>query len=222
MQKPAFPILTSGKESFPVQRPIAAGWADSKGKKGRIAVVGSAHFAEDAYIDQEDNWLLLEYLSRWLAGLVRAADLAKVDSDEADTSESQPLPDTERLAERIRVCLQENDELPRDFTRLFNDSLFKFDTNLIPEAVELYSALGVRKAPLTLIPPKFEAPLPPLGPAVYPPLLREPPPPALDLFDLDEHFAGERTRLAALTNKCLAGGAEDLNVRLLRLRGGGG
>jgi intraflagellar transport protein 52 len=32
--------------------------------------------------------------------------------------------------------------------------------------------------------------------------LREPPPPALDLFDLDDHFASERVRLAKLTNKC--------------------
>jgi intraflagellar transport protein 52 len=27
-------------------------------------------------------------------------------------------------------------------------------------------------------------------------------PPALDLFDLDEHFATERTKLTQLTNKC--------------------
>jgi hypothetical protein len=51
-------------------------------------------------------------------------------------------------------------------------------------------------------PPQFEAPLPPLQPAVFPPALREPPPPALDLFDLDDHFASERVRLAKLTNKC--------------------
>lgn len=51
----------------------------------------------------------------------------------------------------------------------------QFDTNLIPEAVRLYDAVGVRKAPLTLIPPKLEAPLPPLQPAVYPPLLRRAP-----------------------------------------------
>jgi intraflagellar transport protein 52 len=35
------------------------------------------------------------------------------------------------------------------------------------------------------------------------PCLRELPPPALDLFDLDEHFASEKLRLAQLTNKCL-------------------
>ena len=39
--------------------------------------------------------------------------------------------------------------------------------------------------------------MPPLQAAVFPPILREPPPPALDLFDLDE-----RVRLAHLANKC--------------------
>jgi intraflagellar transport protein 52 len=37
---------------------------------------------------------------------------------------------------------------------------------------------------------------------VFPPTLREPAPPALDQFDLDEHFASESLRLAQLTNKC--------------------
>ena len=39
-------------------------------------------------------------------------------------------------------------------------------------------------------------------PAVFAPCLREPDPPALDQFDLDEHFASEKLRLAQLTNKC--------------------
>lgn len=51
-------------------------------------------------------------------------------------------------------------------------------------------------------PAQFECPLPPLKSAVFPPTLREPPPPALDQFDLDEHFASESLRLAQLTNKC--------------------
>jgi hypothetical protein len=49
-----------------------------------------------------------------------------------------------------------------------------------------YDALSVKHEPLSLIPPQFETPLPPLAPAVFPPAFREPPPPALDLFDLDE------------------------------------
>ena len=39
-------------------------------------------------------------------------------------------------------------------------------------------------------------------PATFPSALREPPLPALDLFDLDEQFASEKIRLAQLTNKC--------------------
>ena len=41
-----------------------------------------------------------------------------------------------------------------------------------------------------------------MQPAVFAPCLREPDPPALDQFDLDEHFASEKLRLAQLTNKC--------------------
>lgn len=113
------------------------------------------------------------------------------------------------LAERVRSCLQENEELPKDFQKLFKDTLFKFDTNLIPEAVELYDNLGVKHEPLSLIPPQFESPLPPLNPAVFPPIIRELPPPALDQFDLDEQFASPKQRLAQLTNKCY--GADDLD-----------
>ena len=57
--------------------------------------------------------------------------------------EDQHLPDTESLAERVRCCLQTEDELPRDFTTLFRDKLFKFDTNLVPEAIAMYSKLGM-------------------------------------------------------------------------------
>jgi intraflagellar transport protein 52 len=86
--------------------------------------------------------------------------------------------------------------------------LFGFSTALVPQTIALFKALGVKHEPLTLIPPQFECPLPPLRPAVFPPTMREPPPPALELFDLDEHFASERARLAQLTNKC---GDDDLD-----------
>ena len=68
--------------------------------------------------------------------------------------------------------------------------------------MQLFRALDVKHEPLSLIPPQFEQPLPPLNPAVFPPSLREPPGPSLELFDLDEHFATEKVRLAYLANKC--------------------
>jgi intraflagellar transport protein 52 len=66
------------------------------------------------------------------------------------------------LADRLRSCLQESDELPKDFTTLFSNNLFKFDTDLIPEAIDLFRQLNVKHEPLTLIPPQFETPMPEL------------------------------------------------------------
>ena len=97
------------------------------------------------------------------------------------------------------------DELPRDFTKMFDFGLLRFDTDLIPQTLKLYDTLGVPHEPLTLIPPQFECPLPKLQPATFPPAMREPPAPSLDQFDLDEHFAKEGLRLAQLTNKCTNG-----------------
>ena len=67
--------------------------------------------------------------------------------------------------------------------------------------------MSVKHEQLSLIPPSFEVPLPPLQPAVFFPMLRQLPVPTLDLFDLDEKFASEKLRLAQLTNKC---GDDDL------------
>ena len=127
--------------------------------------------------------------------------------DEDSIKNIHIVPDTTSLAERLRGCLQESEPLPRDFTKLFDLKLYGFSPLLTTEAVALFDKLGVKHEPLTLIPPQFECPLPPLRPAVFPPQMREPLPPALELFDLDEHFASEKARLAQLTNKC---GDEDL------------
>eukprot|EP00232_Nephroselmis_pyriformis_P030578 CAMPEP_0182873168 /NCGR_PEP_ID=MMETSP0034_2-20130328/12154_1 /TAXON_ID=156128 /ORGANISM="Nephroselmis pyriformis, Strain CCMP717" /LENGTH=498 /DNA_ID=CAMNT_0025005799 /DNA_START=149 /DNA_END=1645 /DNA_ORIENTATION=- len=211
VQKPAVSILSSGKIAYPMDRPIGAVW-HQKGA-GRLAVVGSAEIFEDAWLDKEENNKLMDFLFRWLKRDSKI-ELYHVDADEPDVAEYQQLPDTEALSERLRCCLQESEPLPRDFTTLFDDALFKFDTGLVPEAVGLYEKLNVKKAPLTLIAPQFETPLPPLQPAVFPPALREPPAPALDMFDLDEMFASERVRLAHLTNKCAEGSDEDIEYYL--------
>ena len=38
--------------------------------------------------------------------------------------------------------------MPKDFTTLFNNDLYKFDTDLVPEAIALYKPLGVKHEPL--------------------------------------------------------------------------
>ena len=115
--------------------------------------------------------------------------VGSVDADRPEFGDRVEIPDTEALAERVRACLQEGEELPVDFTELFDHSLFKYDVSMIPEAVRLYDKLGVKHEPLSLIPPQFEVPLPPLQPAVFMPTMRELPPPGLDLYDLDEEFS---------------------------------
>lgn len=208
VEKPATAILSSGKIAYPMHRPVGAVW-QGKGSEGRIVVLGSAAMAEDEWLDKEDNAKVIDFCLRWLTQN-SGIKLNDLDSEEPDVNEYTHLPDTEALAERLRCCLQEGEDLPKDFTQLFDSTLFKFDTSLIPEALELYAKLNVKKAPLSLIAPQFDTPLPPLQPAVFPPTLKEPPPPALDLFDLEEEFASEKTRLAKLFSKCQEGTDEDV------------
>ncbi len=52
------------------------------------------------------------------------------------------------------IHMQESEEVPQDFTTLFDETLFKFDTDIIPEAVKLYDTLDVKHEMLTLIPPQ--------------------------------------------------------------------
>lgn len=204
VQKPSIPILASGPISYPLNRPVAAVYCkDPSGLTvaGRIVVLGSVRIFEDDFLELEKNKQVADTLIKWLLS-TSDCDLTFEKGEEPEIGEYHHVPHTQGLAMNLKSCLQENDPLPRDFTQLFDGSLFKFDTDLIPEAVKLYDALGVKHEPLTLIPPQFETPMPDLKPAVFPPCLREPPPPALDLFDLDEQFASERVRLAQLTNKC--------------------
>jgi intraflagellar transport protein 52 len=197
--KPAVPVLSSGPISYPLNRPIAA--VCQKPSQGRLGVLGSVKMLDDEFYDFEKNKQLMDVVFKWL---MNASDcqLGFKYGEEPELTEYHHVPNTQGLAMNLKSCLQENEQLPRDFTQLFDDTLFKFSMELVPEAIQLYQQLGVKHEPLTLIPPQFETPMPALQPAVFPPVLREPPPPALDLFDLDEQFASERVRLAQLTNKC--------------------
>ena len=77
----------------------------------------------------------------------------------------------------------------------------------MPRGITAYKELGIKHEPLRLITPQFETPLPPLQAAVFPPQFRNLPDPQLELFDLDEAFSSEKSRLAQITNKC---GEEDV------------
>lgn len=195
-----------------MNRPIAAMWEAETvnnigARRGRMVVIGSVEIFSDDWIDKDENSKLCDILVSWLLG---EADLDMTsDRNDADISDYRPVPNIEGLSLLLKPCLQGMDELPRDFTKLFDMNMFKFDMDLVPQSIQLYETLGVPHETLTLIPPQFECPLPKLGIATFPPAMREPLPPALDQFDLDEHFAKEGLRLAQLTNKCTSGD-EDL------------
>eukprot|EP00388_Colpodella_angusta_P025244 GDKK01001986.1.p1 GENE.GDKK01001986.1~~GDKK01001986.1.p1 ORF type:complete len:373 (-),score=39.52 GDKK01001986.1:185-1225(-) len=162
---------------------------------------------DDTWIVREENDLLTTVLIDYLLHKVR---LNQIDADEPDITDYHHLPDTASLSDRLRVAVEESEDLPRDFTELFDFTTFKLDTGMIPEVAAAYQKLSLKQEPLTLISPEFQTPLPPTLPATFDPTHLEPPPPALDLFDLDEHFAPEKVRLAQLTNKCTK--VEDLEV----------
>eukprot|EP00775_Hariotina_reticulata_P010963 gene10963-11117_t len=214
VQAPAVPLLSTGKISYPMQRPVAACWSSPEPGGGRLLVLGAAGLLDDAYLDKEDNSRISDFIFKWLRPGSKLM-LHEGDAEDADiASDLALLPDTETLADRPKPCLAEVQELPRDWAKLFDGQLYSQDLRHVPAAVSLYEQLGVKKAPLGLIPPVFETPLPPLQPATFPPVPREPPPPALELFDLDEAFAGDQAQLASLLSKC-KGGAADLEYFLI-------
>lgn len=155
VKKPSSAVLSSGFISYPVNRPVVAVWQDGglsskKLQAGRLVVFGSSHCFTDEWIDKEENGKLQEIVFRWLL----KDSAIQFDPVDPELNEYIRLPDTQALSQRLRSCLQESEELPKDFTQLFDDTLFKFDTSLIPEAVSLYQELGVKHEPLTLIPPQ--------------------------------------------------------------------
>lgn len=165
-----------------------------------MVVIGSTEIFGDSWLEKEENAKLCDLIFAWLLNECEL-DMTS-DRLDAELAEYTPVPHIESLSVGLKPCLQGMDEIPRDFTRLFDTTVFKFDVESIPKTLKLFEILGVPHQPLTLIPPQFECPLPKLIPAVFPPSMRDPPAPALDQFDLDEHFAKEGLRLAQLTNKC--------------------
>ena len=121
-------------------------------------VMGSAHVFSDQYLDKEENGKLQEVVFRWLTS--DEISLNSIDADDpevthkstldflltslflrpslnpAKISDYHFLPDTAKRAQRVQSCLQESEELPRDFTTLFDRTLFKLDTTVLPDVLK--------------------------------------------------------------------------------------
>lgn len=214
VRNPAVPILTSGEICFPQNRCIAASVRPYGAEGGSLFVLGSATLLNDEYIKKESNVQLLSgILNLFLPdpgqpGAPRMVDA--VDEDLPELGEPLEIPEIGLLSERLRSCLQELDPLPADFTTLFNNDLFEFSTGMIPEILKTYTQLDLKAEPITVISPQFVVPHPPLQAAVFYPQFQDPPPPSLELFDLDDHFVSVPTKLAQVANKCDPHDSSDL------------
>jgi intraflagellar transport protein 52 len=135
VQKPAIPILSSGATSYPFNRPIGACYVTPNGK-GKLVVIGSVQLFSDQYIEKEENGKLFDVILHLLTQ--DSFILNQIDSNEPDVADYHQLPDTAVLAETVRSCLQESEDLPKDFRNLFDFGLFKFDTTFMSHAIGLY------------------------------------------------------------------------------------
>ena len=102
----------------------------------------------DTYIDKEDNSRVKDVILSFLTS--DEVSLNKIDAEDPEVSDYTMIPDTGRLSELPRVCLQESEEIPPDYTRyteqnrriqftnvvaslrLFNTRLFSISTAAVP------------------------------------------------------------------------------------------
>ena len=192
-------VFNSGIISYPLNRPLCV-CANSKSGKGKICLLGSIKFINNDYIDKEENRKVIEGILKWLLGITNPG--LTIQSKEVLINNYTYIPNIISLSDKIKSCLEEAKEPPRNFNDLYDMSLFKIDNNLVPESIELYDKLNVKHEILSIIPPQFETPLPPLQLAVFDPIIKDFQVPNLELFDLDEQFASEKIKLAQVTNKC--------------------
>ena len=86
------------------------------------------------FIEKEDNMRIANVLVDFLT--TDNVRLHAIDFEDPDISDYNMIPNSVLLSDRLRVCLQESDEVPTDFTRLFNTRLFSISTSLVPPAIK--------------------------------------------------------------------------------------
>ncbi|KZC05375.1 Intraflagellar transport protein 52 like protein, partial [Dufourea novaeangliae] len=201
--QPSTVALSSGSIAVPTNRPICA-YHYNEVNGGKLVVLGSSKMLTDAYIEKEKNDLLREMIFNFF----ESKEIVPKESqmDDADFWEYNFVPDITQQADNPKVCTQDMDmmDYSHDYTKLFKHHLYSINLNMVPACIKAYEVLGVKHEPLTLIPPHFEAPLLPTQASVFPPSFQELPPPALELFDLDEAFSSDLLKLSQLTNKYMA------------------
>ncbi|KAA6327106.1 MAG: putative Intraflagellar Transport Protein 52, partial [Streblomastix strix] len=106
VQKPAVPILSSGKQCIPIYQ---------KGK-GRLVIIGGYHLFDDEFIKEDQNKILVNIIINYLKDTTYKHN--KQDSEKPDLLSAVTTPDTIDLSSRVRSELQESERVPVDYTSL--------------------------------------------------------------------------------------------------------
>lgn len=207
VQRPSIAVLSTGSDSYPIQRPTVAFYSngtsipsEGRASAGRLVVVGSSHVFHDTYIEKEDNVILKDIVLEYLTAAT--FPLNAIDAKDPEVADYHALPDLETMADQPFCCLQEGEELPSDYNKLFSKNLYSLDNSTLTNVLSAYEEMNMEYESLKLIKPQFETPLPALQPAVFPANFRIPGKPSLELFDLDDAFSSAQTRLSQIANKC--------------------
>ncbi|CAG2174044.1 unnamed protein product [Oppiella nova] len=197
--KPAIAVLSTGSLSLPLNRPICAFYDETK-SGGKIVVLASTQMFNDVYIEKENNSLVKDIIMHYLSDPNFA--LNAIDSQNPEVSDYYTIPDIELLSEQPFSSLEESEELPSDYNKLFSKTINQITNSELTQVIKAYEELQMDREALKLIKPQFDTPLPVLQPAVFPPTFRELSKPGLELFDLDDDFSSIPTRLTQIANKC--------------------
>lgn len=196
VDEPSVPLLSTGTVCYPSNVAVMAVHNHPAG--GKVFVIGSWQLLNDNYIDKEENSKVIDFILKCvMENDFQADDELSIEN----FSKKKTVPNTEATSERLKCAIQESSDISMNFINRFDCNLYKLNFDLLPEALSLYPRLGLKKESLGLIPPIFETPMLGLTPAVFPPILVEMEPPKVHLFDLDDEFANQETKLAQLTNK---------------------
>ncbi|KFB39182.1 intraflagellar transport 52, putative [Anopheles sinensis] len=203
---PANVLLTTGPVVYPFNRPLAGYFQNQN--NGKLVAIGSGHMFQDKYISNEVNTALWDNLFAMI--LQEEFKFKASDFNDLEINDYAVIPDTIYLAEQPKICLMDSldYDIPADFKKLFDLSLYSINNDLLRDVISTYEKLDVQYEPLKIIKPQFEIPLPPLQLAVFQPIFSDLPAPPLELFDLDEAFSSEKVQITQLTNKCLSAAVE--------------
>jgi intraflagellar transport protein 52 len=197
---PSNVLITTSTIAYPFNRPVCGYYTNDKG--GQILAIGSGHMFSDKYIVSESNMHVWDY---FVTLMVEKSIIFKAkDFNDVEIHDYTTIPDLVYLADQPKICLVESFDcdIPADFKKLFDTSLYSINNDRLHEVIGMYEKLNIDYEPLKIIKPQFELPLPPTQLAVFPPVFSDLAPPPVELFDLDEAFSSEKTQITQLTNKC--------------------